>query len=707
MDTMEQPADQNPPPPPSLLMRPESRQTLWFWLLLFVLLGFSHVRNQGAWPEFGWPTAAGLGLVVLTGVGFGRVAGAPQLLLIWPVALFAALVIWATLTFAWSVSPAAGLETAGTWLEGSWVFCAAVLGWGVARRLDRADGPDAEPALAGGPRAVVATAIFVFFAAVAIASALKGLHQYAFTYDQLLADMERAGPPDPWSLEASLLHAFREKRVGSFYGNPNVHAALLALGLPFVLGLAISRRRVESLALWSAGLAPVFIALYLTKSRGGWLCAALALAVAYGLAGVRHRRRARMALALGAGLAAALCMVWALAIPGEGAAVPSSRPASLETATPAAAAVPEERREAGFWKRLTRVSTVRERAHYVAVAVRQLQESPWSWVIGNGLGSYGVLYQKTRPREARESQYAHNAPVQLWVEAGLPALILMLGVFALAIARASIRPAPGSCEGAMAPEGHPLVALLAPMAAAALAAFGLNALIDIAFFMSREFFLDGCLLAGLLAATAPPAPPGTGATPGRLRRALTRPAARWALFGVWAGANALGAAFYVVQPMRARAAYLLGNDLLRRSQFAGALEQYQRAASIQGNDARYLNAQASIHERLRRDEDALTMRAMAIRLDPHSSQLRRAQALLLLAMKRPDEALDHARKAVDLYPFHPQGHAVLGRVLAALGRRDEAAAELDRAAQLEPHHPELYRAERQRLLEGRAEPSKH
>jgi len=713
------------------LLMAESRLTLLFYTLFLGALGLSHWRPQNAFPEEGLYVAGALGLTLALALALAGSLQVLRALLCWPVALFLALLAWSVFTFAWSVYPAEGIDTVGGWLEGYWVLCASLLGWRAVCAAERemkvessaaapVEGGVALPRFSIAPRQMAVFAVFAFFAVVSIASATKGIYQYFFGFAQQLSEFERSGAARQGPLADGIRHALLEKRTPAWYGNPNVLCYILAMGLPFVLGLMGARRRFWSRTLWAMGLLAIAMAMYFTKSRGGWLCALVAVAAAGVVMGREQCKRLAVPVVFVGALAVAVWLLFAFIGPYHRMAP------SAATASPATAA-PREQQEVSFWKRLTRVSTIQERLHYLAAATRQLRLSPLSPLIGNGIGSYGVLYLQTVSPGAREARDVHNAPVQLWVEGGAPAAGLMIALYAVALA-AGLRG--GRWRRADETLGLAATRMATGMATAALFVFGLSALIDIAFFFSREFFLDGCLLMGWLVAmrqetavAAPLAPRNKG-----WQRLLASRKAGWALLALWMAANVAGGWVFLGQPMRARAAFLSGEDLAadargalmsseelaakgRRAEaqeqrqialgeLAEALEQYQLASSVQGNNARYLDAQAGVTDELGRPEDALRLRAQAMALNPYSAAMIRAQATLLLRLKRPQEALATAERAIGAYPLNPEGYAVKARLLTALGRGKEAVACLEKAAQLEPHEPEKYVKEREAILGG-------
>ena len=504
------------------LLRQETRLTALLYALFLGILALGHWRPQLAYPEMGVYLAAAMGGTLALTLLLGWASGTLRALACWSMGVFLALLVWTTLSFAWSVLPVEGLDVMGTWVEGYWVFCASLLAWRVASAASvplggreqwvTPAGKNSSGAMAGGnarreisfvplgesdlhrqepaplfavsSRRMAAGMMFGFLAVVAIAGAIKGVDQFLFSYDRELAAIESAPPTADERLNAGIRHALREKRVAAWYGNPNVHCYILAMGLPFLLGLIAASGRFWSQALWGVSLLPVAAAAYWTKSRGGWLAVALVLILAAIVIGRRRWKRTGLIAVYVAclGLACGLMFVY-------------MSPAKIRQSSPDQPPV-RERVEAGFWKRLTRVSTVGERLHYLTAAFRQIARAP---LLGNGLGSYGVLYALTRPEGAGESRYAHNAPAQLWAEGGVPAVALMVALFAMALGAGAGGGRWRQWDEEWLPAKQASGLPLFGMGAASLAVFGFGSLVDFAFYQ-REFFLDGCLLMGWLVA---------------------------------------------------------------------------------------------------------------------------------------------------------------------------------------------------------------
>lgn len=666
---VDEPVDEEPPQRP--LMRQDSRLVMLLFGMLLGLLGLSHWHSQIAFPEMGVYTSTGIGVAMLLTLLAAGAVGRLRALLCWPVALFMALLIWSTLSFAWSVSIGDGLQVMGTWLEGYWVFCAVIVGWRLASKWqieEESEGADESldeevtPVFSAPPRRVAATMLFGFLAVVAVVGAGHATYQYLFGYDRALSRYESLSIVVDQRIHDGLVHAFREKRVAASYGNSNVFCYILAMALPFIVGFASSRRRAWSIALWGLAAVLVLGAAYLSKSRGGWLCVALSLVASGVIIGAaRWRTMARpliFAVVLGA-------VGWGILLVGD-----VSTGSSSKTKTPPAA----EQVEAGLWKRLTRVSTIRERVYYMEAVVRQIRWNAYSPLLGNGLGSFATLYPQTKSEGARESRFAHNTPLQVLGEGGIPALALLTAILALALWAGL---GGGRWRRWDEETGLPLTG----MGTAAALVFIASSLIDYAFYY-REFFLDGCLAMGWLVALHQEEAPEKTEKP---RRTMG-----YVALTAWIVANGAGGWYFLAQPTRAAALSLAGDEFAGAGETEEALQLFRKASEIQGNHYRYLSAQAAMYERLDLLEDAFTARDRAMRLNPYSAQLCRAQAMLLLRMNEAGDALSMAERAIRLYPLHPDGYAAHGFVLRELGRKDEANAAFRKAAELERDAPEKY-----------------
>ncbi len=214
----------------------------------------------------------------------------------------------------------------------------------------------------------------------------------------------------------------------SLFPDINLHAAFLNLiVLPlagYFLAYSASRspRRLIILGLAACFLLIVY-SVMLTQSRGAVLAHVLALSVLLGFA---WRNTAR----------SAVLTVLLLTFGAFAAANIASDGGLME--------------RLGTLARPQEAST--ERLLIWRSAWELLKESPW-W--GIGLGMFPLLWQPYRyPADGSAGYFAHNDYLQIWIEAGLPGLLLLLAVLAasfwtcLAVMRRHTLPVPVRIEAA-------------------------------------------------------------------------------------------------------------------------------------------------------------------------------------------------------------------------------------------------------------------
>ncbi len=214
----------------------------------------------------------------------------------------------------------------------------------------------------------------------------------------------------------------------SLFSDINLHAALLNLialplaGYFLVNSASKSHHRMVALGLAACFLLVVY-SVMLTQSRGAVLAHVLALSVLLGFA---WRNAAR----------SAVLTVLLLTLGAFAAANIASDGGLME--------------RLGTLARPQGAST--ERLLIWRSAWELLKESPW-W--GIGLGMFPLLWQPYRyPADGSAGYFAHNDYLQIWIEAGLPGLLLLLAVLAasfwtcLAVMRRHTLPVPVRIEAA-------------------------------------------------------------------------------------------------------------------------------------------------------------------------------------------------------------------------------------------------------------------
>lgn len=193
-------------------------------------------------------------------------------------------------------------------------------------------------------------------------------------------------------------------RIFSLWMNPNALAGILIPGALLALGLAAQRERIEALV---AGLAAavMLFALVLTQSKGGFLAMGIGLIVllvASVLSGTFDGRRlGRWILALV--LTAALSFGLRFQQTGPEAAQP------------------------GVFTRIEQAEATAEqsgefRANLYRGAIELMRRQP----VGYGMGTYRE--ESARPGLTTKTVMAHNSYLQLGVEAGILAMLTLLGI---------------------------------------------------------------------------------------------------------------------------------------------------------------------------------------------------------------------------------------------------------------------------------------
>lgn len=260
-----------------------------------------------------------------------------------------------------------------------------------------------------------------------------------------------------WALIQFFVHAHPPR--ASFINIHSFAALLVLVALPAAgyLLIALARgRRLAAIGLVAA-LALLFFTVALTRGRGTSLALWIGMALLIGLH-VRHAARRHLlllgGLLLGAYLAANALLIGEL---GE-------RLASL--ADPAQAASPRLLIWRGAWE--------------------MVRDEPW-W--GIGLGTYYLAWPPYRdPADATLGFYVHNDYLQIWIETGLPGVLLLLGTL-LATLAMSMRYLRGSSDPAQRTEAIAL--------GGGLTAIALHSFLDFNLYTMPISLLAGLALARL------------------------------------------------------------------------------------------------------------------------------------------------------------------------------------------------------------------
>ena len=239
-------------------------QALAVWLLGFVLVVYLALSGGGYDPivrdQLGIAVWWGLLLGLAVGaLPLGRLRNGSRVAL----GLLAAYVVWVGLSLAWSDVPESTVEDLGRVVTYLGVFALAL----------SIRGPRGARLMIGALGAAIAV--------VAVVALLSRLHP-------------------AWFPQAGETVAFIVKsraRLAYPLGYWNGVASLAAIGLPLLLYLACSTRRVVTRALAAAALPAMALTIYFTFSRGGTLAAIVAVAIFFALAGDRLPKAATALLA--------------------------------------------------------------------------------------------------------------------------------------------------------------------------------------------------------------------------------------------------------------------------------------------------------------------------------------------------------------------------------------------------------------------------
>lgn len=402
---------------------------------------------------------------------------------------------------------------------------------------------------------------------------------------------------------------------GTMY-NPNVLAGYLLVAIPAALVLLArawqdTRERPERprLALIAAGFAVLITgaALLLTGSRAGLLGALFGAAV-FALA-APTRVRARWLVM--AGLALVVLVLIA----------PPLRTRVVSATTQS---------HSGLFRWYTWVGTT-----------EMVRERP---LLGFGPGTWEHAY----PRYARVgfTRMAHQTPLQIAAEAGVPALLLALAGVAL-IARRLVA---GLRSGGVR-------AVECAAGLAALAAVGLHNMADYTWYIPAVgLTLSAALGLALAASREHPSPP---AARGRCR------------LGV---AIALLAVIAAGWGLRAQLLHARAEAMLARGHYQSAVVPLRRAAEIDPLDAgiRQDLARAVAVSTIGGPARAVEIRLRAARLNPLDGGNYVALADLYAGLGEEQSALAAAKRAIEVSPNFPRARVTLARLQERMGREDEA-----------------------------------
>lgn len=677
------------------------RRAYWMTVLFFaVLLALIFNRPTLAYPLQGLWLMAAFGLTGILALAVGVRARVRRIGCVSPGAALLLFTAWALGRTAFSTVPTDGADVGGSQVLGLLLFWLGAFTVGGADvLLSRAPGEKARGI--AGERLVVS-----FFACLAAAMACHAILQYHFLYPDQLERLRKDpafDPNDPvWE---GMAYALGLRRIGSWFGGPNILCGFLAMCLPMAAAVAWEARGRGGMGIRAAaGLAAAAMAYaaYRTDSAGGALVFCFGLALI--LAGVLARRRGRGKQVGRHGalpLLVLACSGWlvlrpAAAMLGSESPPPSSsldasttRSASPTLSAVAVAAAPSEGIEralatrAPLFSETRQAKTVFQRLCYWRSGWRMWRDAP---LTGHGLGSYSRLYPRNRILGAGETRYAHNFVIQTAVETGLAGLGLFVW-FLFVLARRLV-------QGLRS--GSPTASWLA--IGGALLLFLIDSLGEYTFEV-REIYAAFCFLAGAFCAGTHVEAKlsGAGKEPGGFR---VGDAFRRAFAGALLAATGLvvlAAGWQMVLPaqmadycaQRMRDAQDEALAAQRRGDFAEAarltheaFRQADRAWAWQPRNPRRWQDRAHAHAALGRPQAAVHDLEKACEMHPDSASLRAETADYEWRLGNRERAFALIDEAIALYPLKSRHHERRARFLLEAGRREEALAAAREAARV-------------------------
>ena len=580
-------------------------------MALVALLAAGMAYPSQAWPGAGLLVGTGLlGVMALAvldrrreALAVGPASLALGLLVAW--ALFRAIQGWR----APYLPPAAGL--AATAQLGAAAFLAALL-------LTSTGGERVTRVLAvgiGGLAALMALhALWQVHGPAGMSGTFRSMEA------SILASMN---PDDP--MREGLLHAVREGRASSRLGAPNIFGSVCVMGILLGAALALMGRGIARPV---AGTAAVLclVALVMSGSRGGILALLVGggmlsiLLAAWRWAGSRAFRM----------VAGGLCVAALLAV--VGLLVLFNRDGG-----------------GGRWQGS---SGLGQRVLYWQAAMEGWRQAP---LLGNGTGSYEVIYLRARQPGSNETRHAHSWLFDSLAEGGIVGTGLLLGFLALAVGWVGWRVVERGRRREGTAADHAMVAgLLA--AGAAVWIHGL-AEYTISF---RETALAGLIALGAAAGRTLPTSPRRANTPPLLLVAgmVLVMAALW-MRTEWR--------FQLAKELREGAVALwqtgterdeamkLANEAVRLAPEEGANWETRGIFRMSLNDGRALGDLQEASAR-----------------HPQSGRLRERLSIYFEARGDMDRARALQKEAIDNHPLDAMHRLRLALLLDRMGRNDEA-----------------------------------
>ncbi len=178
-------------------------------------------------------------------------------------------------------------------------------------------------------------------------------------------------------------------RVYSTMGNANVYGELLVLTIPFFISIILNERSLLKKAAWLISLAPVIMVLFKTGSRGAWLALAGAIAVFVFFWNIK--------------LIPVIAIAGLIVIPF----LPS-----------------------WIFNRIMTIfsgkdTSIDYRTKIFSSALPMLRDY-WTTGVGLGPGIFSTIFQRYKSFGLTNAAHSHILYLQLWLEAGIAALLTFL-----------------------------------------------------------------------------------------------------------------------------------------------------------------------------------------------------------------------------------------------------------------------------------------
>lgn len=592
------------------------------WIILLGILIFlliSHIRGQATFPLRGLFVALGILLVSVLALVVEWKNKWVRRYEFWALVSYFLFTLWAGWCTYTAPVPAEGYFYSGTFLEGVFVLCSIVV---IAPRLKQHY-----------------WVFFAFFAILIALSIFKALSQYFWEFATQLKNFDEIAGMYPERIREGIEFALREKRVFSFYGNPNIFCGFLAMGFPTLLWFIKLKSEIPLLRILAILLALlVLLTAFLTGSRGGLLSLFIG-AVVFFLAQRQNIRITKKSATLFLLTVVVICFAsWGVLF---------IRAKTKSTTV---------RSELGRW---TNISTLKERLYYQDVAIKMIKTSP---VLGNGLGSYGLMYPQLKHPDAFESRFSHNFVTQIWAELG----IIGLGLFGLFLGIVALG---GKKSHPKTNAGTDDLRLTRGAIIGAISAFLFSSLVDYTFYY-REFFLDFMLLTGVLITLSP-------ASEKEILSARTK--YKKIIIAGMLGICFLLSTKVIFWHQLAEYYYQKGLDYLREQNVGEGLKYLRKSVRYEPESpmkkADYGKTLFLAGDTLR----GLSILEEAARLNPYSAFIRSEIANCMLEMGFPGQALKYAERAVQLYPTKAKYHYQLARIYHLTNQPEKAHKEINLA----------------------------